>query len=232
MKQPGPEVAVQPDAATELSPREKLEALVTSGRISAEDGARLARALDRAPPRASWVSWLHDPFERLSTRVGVGVGVAVTLAQLALGRADVRFDGALDVHRGAQPWSRAVLEQLIAWPLTATLLWLIALLFARRSRWLDFLVTVGVARTALVAVAAIAVAFLPASVPTGEAVSLAQRAHLLLGLLVLPFVAWFLVLLFRGVKAASGLEGGRLWAAFLVGVVAAELASKALLAIG
>ena len=53
-----------------------------------------------------------------------------------------------------------------------------------------------------------------------------------LGLLVLPFVAWFLVLLFRGVKAASGLEGGRLWAAFLVGVVAAELASKALLAIG
>ena len=69
-------------------------------------------------------------------------------------------------------------------------------------------------------------ALLPLRPPVDGAIDPMQLA---LALLLLPLVIWFLVILFQGIKTATGLLGGRLWAAWGLGLVLAEVASKVVL---
>lgn len=211
------------------SPETKVDALVASGRISAGDAEKLRRALHRAPPHGG-ARLLWSPFDRLSTAVALAVGAAALGAQALLSRAGVRFDGAFDVHLGAAApaWGAVALELLVAAPVTVLVVWGACLLLARKTRLADVAATIAVARVPLV-LAGVLGAVLPLRPPVDGAPDRLPPLQLAMALLLVPLVIWFLVLVFQGLKTATGLFGGRLWAAWGLGLFVAEVVSKLLL---
>lgn len=210
------------------TPRERIAELARAGRVSEEDARRLLASVE-GRGRAAVASWLFDPFARLSTGAGLSVVAAGVLLQVAASRLGVRYDGALDLHVGTAPsWAVTFVEVALDLFATAAIAWAAARIAAARPRLVDVLVAVGVARLPLVALGPPLLWLLP------DPETLRQQAlsgevpgvALVVGLLVLPFLAWFFVLWFRGFKTATGLRGVRLWVASLSSVLVAELASK------
>jgi hypothetical protein len=211
---------------------EKILKMVADGQISSAEGDELLKALK--PPKHSIWSTLINPFERLPVSVGlllsvVAAGIGLFLASVS----SLRFDGALDVHLMAQPvpFHQAVVDQVVAWGLPAVLLWLTSLVLARQGRFIDFLITVGVARVPLVLLAGLIALFFP------DPNAIMQMAfgtpwHPTLWLTILcglTFLIWFFALLFNGYRVASGLKRRRLIGSFIWVLVIAEIGSKILL---
>jgi hypothetical protein len=211
------------------SPETKVEALVASGRISGTDADKLRRALHRSPT-PHWSRLLWAPFDRLALPAALAIGAASLAVQALLSRFGVRFDGAFDVHVGAAApgWGTVALELVVAWPLTALVVWLACLAFSRKTRLVDAAVAVAVARAPLTLCGALA-AVLPLRPPVDGAPEQLAPLQLVLALLLMPLVIWFLVIVFQGIKTATGLAGGRLWATWGLGLTAAEVVSKVLL---
>ena len=208
------------------SAERKVVDMVASGSISLEDGEKLLGALK--PKEASRLKILFNPFEKL----GDAAALSIALASLVLGAVlpillPVRFDGALDVHTAPTRSSLAgsLRDLAIDWIPTILLLWAVPLAFKRRGRLFDFATGFGVARLPLLVVAVTA-PLLPTSAPT----TLSPTVLFIVFGLVVPCAIWFFVLLFQSFKTASGLTGGKLWAAFFIAVILAELGSKLLLA--
>jgi hypothetical protein len=211
------------------SPEAKVEELVASGRISGAEAEKLRRALHRAaPPR--WTRLLWSPFDRLPLPVALGIGAASLAVQALLSRFGVRFDGAFDVHVGAAvpAWRTVAVELVLAWPLTALVVWLACLAFSRKTRFVDAVVAIGVARAPL-SLTGVMVAVLPLRPAADAAPADVSPLQLAMALLVLPLVIWCLVVVFQGIKTATGLLGARLGAAWGLGLVAAEVVSKVVL---
>lgn len=206
--------------------RDRILEMVASGKISAAEGDQLLRALDA--PKRSWLRRLLNPFDHLTVGPAMAIGVVGAITGIVLSRWRVRFDGALDVHVGHATVSlrQAVLDQLVAWPLTSIVLWLAALPLARRTRPADVLANAGVARLPLLWVAAVGIVvspYLPAN--PGQTAS-APGALLLLTVLTLPALVWSVALLYNAFGAASGLTRARGGAVFTAALIAAEVASK------
>jgi hypothetical protein len=205
---------------------EKVLDLVSSGKITAAEGDELLKAL-AARQRPSW-RWIINPTDRLSVPQSLLLGAAGVFGGLLLSRWNVHFDGALDVHLGpsSPSFARVVIEQIVAWPLTAGVFWLAALAFVRRARAIDFLASVGVARLPLLAVGAMAAAMKDRLPSRPTEVPSATPALLILAALSLPAVIWMITLLFQGFRTASGLRGTRGGVLFAAAVVLAEVLSK------
>ena len=206
--------------------RDRILEMVASGKISAAEGDQLLGALEA--PKRSRLRRVLNPFDNLTVGPAMAIGVVAAVAGIVLSRWGVRFDGALDVHVGHAEVSlrQAVLDQLVAWPLTAMVLWVAALPLARRTRAADLLANVGVARLPLLWVAAVGVVaspHLPAN--PGQAVS-APGALVLLAVLTLPALVWSVALLYNAFGAASGLARVRGGVVFTAALIAAEVASK------
>ena len=207
------------------STREKVLAMVESGKVTPEQGTDLIRALQ---PQASSTLFrrLLNPFERIQTGVGLAITAAGMVAALAITQLGIRFDGALDLHRTplAPPMQIALLEQLLAIGLTAALFWGSAFAFGRGGRLVDYLVAVGIARIPYLLGAMMAVLLIPN--PPSVITDPAQPQLILAGLLTLPLIVWSISLMVAGVRNASGLRGSKLAGSFIIALLLAEALSK------
>lgn len=205
-------------------PREKILGLVASGKISADEGNLLLGALK--PARAAAWRWLFWPFERATQAQVWTVAALVCVGSLALAPLRIRFDGAIDLHlvESATPWHTALLDQVVAWPLTALVFWVLALATRQRARLRDVLGFVGAARAPYV-LAALVVAAVGGSANLAES----SGAALLIAVSVLPLLVWMCWLLFHGLRVATGGRGLRLALTFFAALLLAEVSSKLLL---
>lgn len=209
--------------------RERILELVASGKLSPGDADRLLKQAEEKP-RPNLFAWLFDPIDRLGTHRALLVGLLAVLLASLFSRAGVRFDGALDSHVGTAPVppAVAVADAVVAWPLTALVLWLVSLVAARQGRFVDHFAAVGLSRVPALAIGAI-LAFstlwptpelVPGQIPDVNPVWLAVI------LSTVPFAVWQVVLLYRGFRTASGLRGLRCAVAGVVGIIVAEVLSK------
>jgi hypothetical protein len=225
----------RPARAAALRAGERVLAMARAGTISPEEADRLLAALQVARRERPSLSVLIQPMDVLSPRAAWISATAVTFASFVVGRLGVRYDGALDLHRvsGAPPWPIVLFDGANSVILTAVVLWLVARLFTARVRLVDFVMTVALARLPQVCAGLVAIVTIPNPDTMVRAVleAAANRTpveiSLLLGAVVLlPFFAWFLALLYFGFRTSSGLSPARTAPALAVGLVAAEVLSK------
>ncbi len=210
------------------SAEERIKQLARAQSLDPADAERL---LDAVRPATERRGLLSNPFDRWSGEVTSLAGVVVALGGLATSRLGVRYDGALDLHvvKGPVPIAVALGDQLVAFVLTAVVMWGAAR-FVSRARFVDVLGAVGLSRAPIVLVAvplALLVPLLPRD-PTSPP-NLALLGVVVLALVGIIAQIWLLVL---GFRTASGARGGKLAVAIVGGLFVAELVTKAALALG
>ncbi|WP_437648827.1 YIP1 family protein [Sorangium sp. So ce362] len=210
------------------TPDERVRALVRDHVIKPAEGERLLATLSPRPPRTGWRLALN-PFERFGGGAAAVAGLAVAALSVAITRLGVRFDGFLDLHTAPRviPYTTALLEQVVVWPLPALLFWAYARLLRCRVRIVDFLGVTGLSRAPL-ALAAIALGLLAPELPAGVPTLTPELA--VFAVLATLCLVWFLTLLTQGFKNASGLRGARLIAGLIGLVLVSEIVSKVALA--
>ena len=217
--------------------KKKVLEMVAQRKITAAEGDALLaamRAEGKFVPRL-----LIDPFGRLTTGTMLAVGaVSAILSAVAAAALGIRYDGFLDLHgpAGAVPVALAIAEQVVAWPLSAMALWLVALPFARGARAIDFLAVTGFVRILYLvfgaAIAAVApgpeaVAGVLRHAMTSPASVVGDLASMIPLIVVgLLLAGWSITMLVFGFRHASGLRGGRLAGVFVAALIAAEIVSK------
>ena len=209
------------------SAEERIKQLARAQSLDPADAERL---LDAVRPSSERRRILSNPFDRWSGEVTSLAGVVVALGGLATSRLGVRYDGALDLHvvKGAVPIGVALADQLVAFVLTAVVMWGAAR-FVSRARFVDVLGAVGLSRAPIVLVAvplALLVPLLPKN-PTAPP-NLALLGVVVFALVGIGAQIWLLVL---GFRTASGIRGGKLAVAIVGGLFVAELVTKAALAL-
>lgn len=216
----------------------RIDELLSSGRISAEDHRVLMAALEnRKSGFQMALSWIFSPFENLSTHQALLVGaVAVLLLSIFGELAQIYFPGALDVQvaqEGKRVYSflDLLIQNLIAVFSLSVVFCAIALVFKQKNlRFIDFLSYISFSRypyalfvILMFILGTINPAFLPR---TSEIKGVFEI--LVLACLSIPMLIWQMVILFKAMKSASGFKGKILWFSFIFGVVIAEIASVGL----
>jgi len=215
---------------TRPSPVHQVLEMVRLGQITKEQGDHLLDALQAAPHPLSRV--LFSPFERIGLGLSLVIGAAVAVASASLMLLHVHFDGILDVHFVERKLllKEIAVEQLLAWPFLALLLWLTARIVERRGRLVDFLAHTGVARAPMF-LAGLgggllfnAFQWLRPGQPIPDQLGLAGFGWAIL------CNAWNIALLYQGYRTASGGRGTRAVVSFILVLVAAEIVGEIVLA--
>jgi hypothetical protein len=210
------------------SPEERIQELARKRAIAPAEAARLLAAV--RPVGESLGAQRGrglNPFDRLSASQGIVAGLVGCAAMLAMSKLSIRTNGALDLHTGHAPVaiSTAILDQLVAFPFAALLLWGAGRLLARHTRYVDMLATVGLSRVS-VAIFGLPLALLGRATPEKAELSPLIFLTIVLALLDMGVQITILVL---GFRTATGLRGPRLVLGVVGGLVAAELAGLVLL---
>ncbi len=216
--------------------KQKVLSMVQQGKISAPEGEKLLAAM--AGSGRFRFKTLIDPFEKISPAAGIAIGlVAAVIGTLAGVYTDVRFDGFLDLHMPGSnvTISSAIADQLVAWPVSALILWLVAAAFSRQGRFIDFLSGAGIARVVILIMGLVMPLVSPdpetlqqmaggGGVPSPEAVfSASMIAMIAVSLVCVP---WFIAMIVFAFRHGSGLRGGKLAIGVVVAIVVAETVSK------
>lgn len=201
---------------------ERIKELARARSVSDEEAARLLDAVRTPTVRPAREPLRKNPFARFSGEVTAPAGVLVCGLGLLASRLGVRFDGAFDVHTtsGPVPWGTALVDQLVAFPLTALVFGLVARSVSRHARVVDVAGVVGLARlppTILAVLVALFAREFGGEAPLSIAVLLA---------LALTGIGAHVYYLFVGFRTVSAPPGGRVAAPFIVAVIVAEIASK------
>ncbi len=216
--------------------RRKVLDMVEQGKISSGEGNSLLSAM--SDEKRIGFKILFNPYERVGTLPGIIVGLVVAVASVGVATyMNVRYDGFMDIHMGAGRVAVgvAIIDQLIAWPVSALILWLAALPFARKSRFVDFLAVLGIARVLQLIAGLVLSPLTPdmevmrrmASDPTSATGEIVGMLPMIIVAIVL--ISWFIATLVFAFRHASGLRGGRLAIAFIIGIFVTEAASKIIL---
>lgn len=207
------------------SPEDRIRDLVRARGIGGADAEGLLAAVRPPAPKR------RNVFERWSGEVTSLAGVVVALVALAVSRMGVRFDGALDMHvvKTAVPITTALVDQLVALPLTALVMWGAARIASKRARFVDVLGVVGVSRLVTVVLAA-PIALLTPHIPH-EPTARPTAALWVMIVLAIICISVQIVLLVQGFRTVTAARGGRLAATFVGGLVVAELATKLVLGV-
>ena len=206
------------------SPEERIRELARARGLEASDTEGLLAAV-RPVTRKS-----KNPFDRWSGEATSALGAGLALVALATSRLGIRYDGALDMHvtGSAVPPATALLDQLVAVPLTALVFWAAARLIARGVRFIDILGVVGASRLPLILVA-VPIALLTPHLPKDP--SRPNAALFAMIALALVGVGVHITLLVLGFRATTAGRGGRLAGAFIGALVGAEVITKIVLAL-
>lgn len=210
--------------------REKILQMLSNGQISKQESGQLLNALGDSKRPSAWI-WLYNPVERLGVKWGIIIGFVSVVICALLGNWNLRFNGALDMHfrKDIPEWWLRALEQSMAWPGAAAIVWIMAKCFRSKGRLLDYLSAVGVARFAMAITALVLVAIGPASLIQKPAMESISADYLAIAIFSIVGIVWFLVLMIFGNRYASGLKEGRLAGTLICGLMLAELLSKVIL---
>ena len=187
-------------------------------------------------------TWLFNPFHYLAGGTALGVGLAVIVATGLVGAlSNSHHDGVLDFHTGLPAgWWVFPCEGLIDW-LSLTIVLLLTGWLVSRSRFriIDVAGTQALARWPALLMAL--VGLLPGTQRVAEQLpalakgggmpgdlSPADLASFAAGMVVvLVALVWMVQLMYRGYAVACNVRGARGIVSFIVGLVLAEVASKA-----
>lgn len=185
---------------------------------------------------------LFRPFERYSERLllGIGSGAAAVAVLLSVGF-NARFDGALDLHFSANvSWFRALADHLTDIWITALLLFFFGWQMNRKTRFVDILNGVLIARIPMYMLAfGNAGNFMTdlgeqslQLLRTGEPLSLSAGGWIrvaVFALLTLLFIVWSVALLWNGFRIASNGKGAGAVIRFIIALFTAEILTKIVL---
>jgi hypothetical protein len=120
--------------------RENILDLVASGKVTADKGDQLPRALK--PERNKVWRGLFCPIGDLSSATLWTIAVVAPLLCAGLASLRFRFNRALDLHivQDDLTWTHALADPFVVWSLTAVTFWGIARLVAKEGRVIDAVV--------------------------------------------------------------------------------------------
>lgn len=205
------------------SSQDRILEMLSAGTITPAEATELLEAL--RGPSEKHLDWIFQPMKRLTTAQALALAGGAALLQLLTSRFQIRFDGALDLHlvSAAVPWATALVDLVLTWPVTALILFAVARPIAGQGRLVDFLSTVNVARIPLIASGLLSGVLRDHFLRDPGGLSVAAFA---VTLVVVLCAAWHLTLLVTGVRTVTGLRGGKLALALVVGLVLAEVLTK------
>jgi hypothetical protein len=187
------------------TPEERIAELARKNALSPADAAKLLAAVKVTPAGSA-----PNLFDRIGTPTLIAIGCVTSALSLGLAHFGVRFPGFLDIFASTDAaWSRAIVDQLVAFPLGALVFW-IAGRIVGRPRYVDMLATVGAARLPAV------VSIVPAALSGNHA----------LGILTLVGIALQITFLVIGFRTASGARGKSLVFGVIGAICVAETLAK------
>jgi len=194
------------------------------------------------PTSASGWSFLMNPAASLSGPLATVLALLVTSASVGVSLLGYRFFGAVSLHvvPVAPLLQVALIDIAVGIAVLALVFWLASLMLAKQVRFVDFLMSVAIARAPLVVLGLLLFVFVPdlgAIGPDWTTVYLDPVISFpfdtlnigLVAIVALPCVAWFFAALYHGFRTSSELRGGESVIAFIVGLVVAEMVTQIVL---
>jgi len=170
---------------------------------------------------------LINPFIRVAGIRSLILGwLAILLTAVIAYFSRCHFDGVLDAHDGRTgPLWLFFAEPLLAWGVAVVLFYIAGVLVSRsRVRFVDIAGTMPLARWPTMGVAL--VCFIPVNIPRNPYDI--QPAVILLGLAMLPFAIWMIILMYNAYSINTGIRGSKNVWSFIIALVIAEVLSKLL----
>lgn len=178
---------------------------------------------------------LYNPFTRIAGWQAFIVGlVFVTLSGIIGTFTHILFDGVIDAHTTDQTISikTSLIVLAINIACISVAMYVSGIFVSRQTRFIDILGTMTLARFPLFLVAILGVLVTPVSMEEmmqNPMVLFGDPQFILFILLIIPLMVWFVALMFNALKVSTGKSGGKLIAAFVVGLIGAEVLSKVLI---
>lgn len=185
---------------------------------------------------------LYNPLAVLGKAKGLIAAVAVVVVLTAVAWwGGVHLDGALDLHINPKAPSAilVVAESLIAWLSLGLLLLAASKVFGGNSGAGMHLAAAGLSRFPYILAALIGSrqllgkAMLEAVTIRGEEIVVRPQdfitpAIVIGGMVILALTVWSVAILYMGYREAGRIQGGKTMASFIIGLILAEIVSKAL----
>ena len=176
-----------------------------------------------------------------STLLIFGILVAAISLFVAV-QTGIRFDGAIDAHVGNDISIVTALKDLVIAIATMVLfLFIAAKIVNSKTRFIDILNTVLVARITILFLAMISALPYLKNIGTkilaaqGNSIEVTKIAlnplFLFVSLLLVVLLVWYIALLWNGFKISSNAKGGKSVVLFIIAIVSAEVTSKIILSI-
>src|SRR5690606_13429458 len=184
---------------------------------------------------------LFNPFEKYSEKTLLIFGIVATFLGSFVGfLMKARFDGILDMHIVQNiKWYQPFLDNLINITLLSSFLIFLGKAINRKTRFIDILVTVIICRIPIYLSSLSNIggfldqssrSLLDSVVNNGMTTSHIDMKDLIivtiLGIIVIPFIIWMIVLLWKGFKTATNNKTIKGVLFFIKVVIATELISK------
>jgi len=182
--------------------------------------------------------WIYNPFVYIAGARALAIGMVIMIvAAVILPFNNGHFDGAVDVHFGAKTTLiRAFCETLISWACLVLALYGFGLITSESSvRFIDIAGTTALARAPMIFLALLGFIASPPDIDPHKA-TLQELMKIALSpgviteaILSLPILVWTIALMHNAFSVSTNLKGGKSVAAFIGGLVVAELVSKIIL---
>lgn len=177
---------------------------------------------------------MFNPFTRIAGLQAFGIGMLLLLLTGFIGSySNVRFDGVLDMHLGAEISLMKSFSFLAIDIMSVVLvMWFTGLMISKGFRFVDILGTMTLAKAPYLI---LAVAGYFCTVPdTKEILNnpyivFQSISFILLIILSLPIIIWSITLMYNGFKVSCDVKGTKLTVAFIIAITVSEIISKILI---
>lgn len=179
-------------------------------------------------------SWLVNPFVRIAGWHAFFIGILFVILCGVVGTyAHVAFDGVIDAHITARLTFRtAFILQLINLLSLTGVMYIVAIIVAKHTRFVDILGTLTLARAPMFLLAIVGLFITPISadeILQNPMAIFANPGYLVFMFASIAAVVWMMALAFNAWRVSTGAKGTKLIAGFIIGMVAAEVVSKLLI---
>ncbi len=186
---------------------------------------------------------LFNPFERYPEKKLLLIGIICTSLSIYLASIlDAHFDGAIDVHLVNEivHIKSPLIESIISIGCLVLFIFIAGKIYNSKTRIIDIFVTVLIARIPLYLILPFNINHyyselaLSLAVDPNNLQNLPQETllkTLVFSLVIFALVIWFFMLLWNGYKTATHAKGAKSIVLFILAIIIAEIASKALLSL-
>ena len=174
---------------------------------------------------------VFNPFSRIAGLEAFGLGLFFVVLMGIIGTfSHTIFDGVLDIHivRDSTLANSFIMLGVDILALTL-IMWIAGLIISRNIRFIDILGTMTLSKAPLL-LASIAAFFTKVpdtnTIMHNPMVLLSSVSFIVVMILIIPITIWSIALMYNALKVSCGVKGGKLTAAFIIGLFVAEIVSK------